>query len=108
MSEVDNNPEIEEVDMGETGEIATLVPGDDVDAASTSIGDFIDAIQAKKYTDAENQFKDLVGDRLQDALDQARVKIASQIYNDQEVEEPAEVEEPVEVELEDEEETVEN
>ena len=90
MSEVElEQPEIEEIDMGETGEVATLIP-DDIDVSKASIDDFIDAIKAKKYTDAEHQFNDLVGDRLQDALDQARVKIAGRIYNDQESENPIE------------------
>lgn len=75
------------------------------------IEDFLKAIEDQKYTDAENQFNDMVNDRLQAQLDQARAKIAGQIYGEEEledaideVESEEEVEEPEdEVELTDDE-----
>jgi len=72
--------EYEEVDMGEVGE---------VDAETNGIEDFLNAVQSKNYTDAEAKFNELIGDKLQDTLDQAKARIAGQIYND-EVEESEE------------------
>jgi len=98
MSEVqmsdDNGIEYDEVDMGEVGKIADVTV-DDVDVEKGGISDFLDAIQSKNYTLAKTKFDDMVGDRLQDALDQEKTAIASRIYNNQE-EEEIEPEEPVE------------
>lgn len=89
----DNEIEYDEVDMGDQGVVANVTP-DDVDVQSNKIEDFVNAIQSKRYTDAESQFNDMIGDRLQQRLDQAKVDIANRIYNaEQEVEnEPEEVE----------------
>jgi len=46
------------------------------------IEDLINHIQNKEYTDAEQAFNDIIGDRLQDTLDQAKMRIANSMYND--------------------------
>jgi len=66
----ENGIDYEEVDMGIEGE----VPNSDID-------ELLDAIQSKNYTDAEQKFNELVGDKLQYTLDQAKAKIAGEIYN---------------------------
>jgi hypothetical protein len=38
------------------------------------------------YVNANNQFNDILGDRVTDALDQEKVRIAAAIYGDEEVE----------------------
>lgn len=48
------------------------------------IEDLLAAIETQDYTSAERQFNDLIGDRLQDTLDQAKVRIASGIFNGEE------------------------
>lgn len=45
------------------------------------IEDLINHIQNKEYTDAEQAFNDVIGSRLQDTLDQAKVRIAGQVFN---------------------------
>jgi len=50
------------------------------------IADFLKSVEDQKYTDAEKQFNDMVTDRLQTQMDQAKMKIASAIYGDEEVE----------------------
>ena len=45
------------------------------------IEDLLKAIETQDYTSAESQFNDLIGDRLQDTLDQAKVSIASGVFN---------------------------
>lgn len=87
MSEVDTAT-FDEVDLGAVGEVGT-VTGDDVDLEKNDINDFINAIQDKDFTKASGQFDTMVNDRLQDAMDQAKARIAGQIYN-QEPEEPVE------------------
>ena len=64
MSEVENEMEIE----------------------TNPIADMIDSIQQGDFNNAESHFNDLIGDRLQDALDQAKVRVAQSIYGDSEVE----------------------
>lgn len=54
------------------------------------IEDLLKAIETQDYTSAESQFNDLIGDRLQDTLDQAKVRIASGIFNGEETEEDSE------------------
>jgi hypothetical protein len=84
MSEVET---FDEVELGVQGEVGA-VTGDDVELENNSIGNFLDAIQQQDFTTAGKQFDDMVSDRLQDSLDQAKARIAGQIYN--KAEEPVE------------------
>ncbi len=86
MSEVDTET-FDEVDLGPVGDMGT-VTGDDVDLEKNDINDFLDAIDKKDFTTAGKQFNDMVSDRLQDTLDQAKARIAGQIYD--KAEEPVE------------------
>lgn len=45
------------------------------------IDDLLRSIESQSYTEAEERFNDIIGDRLQDTLDQAKVRIAGQIFN---------------------------
>lgn len=47
------------------------------------IQDLLNSIENQKYTDAEQAFNDIIGDRLQDTLDQAKIRIADQMFNAQ-------------------------
>lgn len=71
-----------------------------IETDSKPVEDFLKAIEDQNFTQAERQFNDMVGDRLQDTLDQAKARIAASLG--QEPEEAEEVEEP-ELELDDEE-----
>ena len=86
MSEVETET-FDEVELGVQGEVGT-VTGDDVDLEKNDINDFLDAIDKKDFTTAGKQFNDMVSDRLQDTLDQAKARIAGQIYD--KAEEPVE------------------
>ena len=96
MSEVqmsdDNGIEYDEVDMGETGVVGSN---------RKEIENFLDALQTSNFNQAEKHIEDLLGGRVQDALDQKKVEVASNIFNKEEEEEDEEVilsdeEEPVE------------
>mgnify|MGYP000179558745 CR=1 FL=1 len=76
MSEVEN--EIEAIDP-EVGEIAT-VGHPEIDSPNP-IADLIDKIGEKDYTSAEKSFQDVMQDRVQDVLDQAKIRLAGQLYN---------------------------
>jgi len=92
MSEVElEQPEVEVIDQGVQGEVGT-VTGDEVDLERNNINDFLDAIADKDFTKASGQFDDMISDRLQAQLDQAKAKIAGQMYNNA----PEEPDEPVE------------
>ena len=47
----------------------------------SEIEDFIDQIDDEKYTDAEEKFNDLLSGRVNDALEQAKVRVAADIFN---------------------------
>ena len=82
MSEVEElENEIEEIDQT----VDEVEVSDEVEVEETNpIEDLIDYIQDKNYNQAEKQFTDLLDDRVQNVLDQTRVKIAGQIFNKQE------------------------
>ena len=42
---------------------------------------FVDDILAKNFAGAQTTFNDLLGDKLNDALDQEKVSMAQQVYN---------------------------
>jgi len=46
---------------------------------SKAVEDFLKAIEDQNFTQAERQFNDMVGDRLQDTLDQAKARIAASL-----------------------------
>jgi len=82
----------------EVGEIAT-VHAEPIEP-NNPIDDLIDYIGTKQYTDAEKTFNDVMSDRLQDVLDQAKVKLSGQVYNNVDDEEEVDDEE-LEVEIDD-------
>lgn len=47
------------------------------------IEDLLRSIESQDYTGAEEHFNDIIGDRLQSTLDQAKIRIADQIFNAQ-------------------------
>ena len=54
------------------------------------IADFLNSVESQDFVSAERQFNDMVGDRLQNAMDQAKVKIASSLYNGEELDDDPE------------------
>lgn len=96
--EDDDKIQVIDQEVGLVGEVGA----DEIDANNSAIRDFIKSIEDKNFTQAEYQFNNMVGDRLGDVLDQTKVKLAGQLFNDEEPEEETDLE--VE-ELEDEEET---
>lgn len=55
---------------------------DPVVQSKLDIDDFIKAIEAQNFVQAERQFGDLLGQRISDALDQSKARIASQVFGD--------------------------
>lgn len=78
----------------ENQEVETIAA--EVEAApienNNPIEDLLKSIETQDFNAAETQFNDLIGDRLQDTLDQAKVRIASSIYNGEESEDTSEEE----------------
>lgn len=71
-----------------------------------NIGDFLDNVANKNFSDAEKQFSDMINTRLADRLESHKAMIANQVYNgvdpeEEDVELEDEVVEPEEVEEED-------
>jgi|TARA_R110002096_G_scaffold62187_7_gene154053 hypothetical protein len=69
--------------MSEENVIIDELEAEPIETGSEPIADLIDAIQAQDFNAAESQFNDLVGERLADTLDQAKIAIADQIFNAQ-------------------------
>lgn len=55
---------------------------DPVVQSKLDIDDFIKAIETQNFVQAERQFGDLLGQRISDALDQSKARIASQVFGD--------------------------
>jgi len=69
--------------MSDENVIIDEIQAEPIETGSQPIADLIDAIQAQDFNAAETQFNDLVGERLSDTLDQAKIRIADQIFNSQ-------------------------
>ncbi len=80
----------DDVVVGEVG-------ADPIDAPNP-IADFLKSVEDQNFVGAEAQFNDMVSDRLSDAMDQAKVKIASNLYGDGEPEPDVDVDVDVEEE----------
>ena len=48
---------------------------------TSNIEELIDAIAAQNYNQAKSHFDDIIGDRMNDALDQEKIAVANQIHN---------------------------
>lgn len=53
----------------------------------SEIDDLIDALQQQNFNQAKNHFDGLMGDKVADALDAEKINVASQIFNDADIEE---------------------
>lgn len=77
----DENQEItdeeEEVDTEMEAEA-----GEEAEAEVDPISELIGSIEAKDYVAASSTFNDILGQRLQDALEAEKVSIADTLYND--------------------------
>lgn len=69
--------------MADEDVIIDEIEAEPIQTASGAIGDLINYISNQDFVSAESQFNDLVGSRLQDTLDQARIKISDEIFNAQ-------------------------
>lgn len=56
------------------------------------IADFLNNVTTKNYSEAEKQFSALLNDRLADRLQSEKIKVAGQVFNNQNDEEIEEVE----------------
>ena len=56
------------------------------------IADFLNNVTTKNYSQAEKQFSALLNDRLTDRLQSEKIKVAGQVFNNQNDEEIEEVE----------------
>jgi len=84
--------------MADEDVVVGEVESDPIQTNSERIGDFLKAVQDQNFTSAEAQFNDMIGDRLQDQLDAAKVKIASALYDDEDTEELEDGEEEIDLE----------
>ena len=67
--------------MADEDVVVAEVEAPPIEPGSEAIGELIDAIQSQNFTGAEKQFNDLVNDRLQNQLDQAKMRMAGQMFN---------------------------
>ncbi len=70
--------------MNEDDVVIDQLEAEPIETDSGPIEDFLKAIEDQNFTQAERQFNDIVGSRLQDTLDQAKIKIASAIHDEAE------------------------
>lgn len=93
--------------MADEDVVVDEIQAEPIQTNSQAIADFLKAVEDQNFTQAERQFNDMIGDRLQDTLDQAKMKIASGFYDEEEPTEEEELElddSEIEAELDDEEE----
>ena len=69
-----------------------------------NIGDFLDNVANKNFSDAEKQFSDMINTRLADRLESHKAMIANQVYNGVDPEEDVDLgdEDEIEAEIEEE------
>ena len=65
---------------------------------AAGVADMIDLAYAQDFNKANTIFNDMMGDKISDALDQEKISLADQIFNDQEETDDEELEASDEVE----------
>ena len=92
---IENSDEIdtEDTDMQDEDQVVDEVEDTEMEADETEpepeaevevdpISELIGSIEAKDYVSANSTFNDILGQRLQDALEAEKVAIADTLYND--------------------------
>tara|TARA_B100000242_G_scaffold207874_1_gene150931 strand:- start:910 stop:1296 length:387 start_codon:yes stop_codon:yes gene_type:complete len=90
---IENSDEIdtEDTEMQDEDQVVDEVEDTEMEADETEsdaevevdpISELIGSIEAKDYVAASNTFNDILGQRLQDALETEKVAIADTLYND--------------------------
>ena len=84
--EMDTEAEIQDEDQLVDEVEETEMEADEVEPEAEvevdPISELIGSIEAKDYVAASNTFNDILGERLQDALETEKVAIADTLYND--------------------------
>ncbi len=65
--------------MSDEDVVVDELQAEPIETDSKPVEDFLKAIEDQNFTQAERQFNDMVGDRLQDTLDQAKARIAASL-----------------------------
>ena len=81
----DNQMEDENQEITDEEEVETEMEAEAEETAEAEvdpISELIGSIEAKDYVAANNTFNDILGQRLQDALETEKVAIADTLYND--------------------------
>ena len=81
----DNQMEDENQEIVDEEEVETEMEAEAEETAEVEvdpISELIGSIEAKDYVAASNTFNDILGQRLQDALETEKVAIADTLYND--------------------------
>ena len=81
----DNQMEDENQEITDEEEVETEIEAEAEETAEAEvdpISELIGSIEAKDYVAANNTFNDILGQRLQDALETEKVAIADTLYND--------------------------
>ena len=71
--------------MSDEDVVVGEVAADPIETPENPIVDFLKSVEDQNFVSAEKQFNDMVGDRLQDTLNQAKMRIAQTIYGEEEV-----------------------
>ena len=86
--EIEDQEEVEaEIESEEETSFDPEDHGYDEINPADAIVDLIQAVQKKDYNSAEDAFNAAINDKLSDQLDQARARLAGQIFNGEEPEE---------------------
>ena len=85
LDTVDDQMEDENQEITDEEEVETEMEAEAEESAEAEvdpISELIGSIEAKDYVAASNTFNDILGQRLQDALETEKVAIADTLYND--------------------------
>ena len=85
LDTVDDQMQDENQEITDEEEVETEMEAEAEESAEVEvdpISELIGSIEAKDYVAASNTFNDILGQRLQDALETEKVAIADTLYND--------------------------
>lgn len=85
LDTVDDQMQDENQEITDEEEVETEMEAEAEESAEAEvdpISELIGSIEAKDYVAASNTFNDILGQRLQDALETEKVAIADTLYND--------------------------
>ena len=81
MSDLDTVLDLDQEETLELDDLEVTAEEEGEEETVDPLRSFVDALQGGNFNDAETMFNDILGDKVQDALDAEKIAVADEVFN---------------------------